>query len=60
MTDDQDFPEFTISYDEKARVARDELPKEVRAALIAIENELAEDPGSYAYCAQELEDGTLI
>lgn len=60
MTDDLDFPEFTISYDEKARAARDELPKEVRAALIAIENELAEDPENYAYCAQKLADGTLI
>jgi TIR domain len=60
MTNDQDFPEFTISYDEKARVARDELPKEVRAELIEIENKLAENPDNYAYCAQQLEDGILI
>src|SRR5688500_1408467 len=42
-----EFPEYATSYSKSARALRDVLPAPLRAVLIDIEDELAEDPDKY-------------
>ena len=61
MTDaDQGFSEFATSYTKDARAIRNALPEEVRAALMAIDDELSEDPKNYAHRTVTLTEDTFV
>ncbi len=60
MTEAGQFPQFAKAYSKEAREIRKGLPEAIRAALVDIEDELAEDPKKHSHRTVQLAEDLFI